>query len=249
MILSIDIGNTSTHLGIYSAGEILRVGRVPTTTKTIKGLKVELAKFLKKTVAEGVCISSVVPPVNNAWAKAVKSVTGCDALFVSHKVNVGVTIDYPKPATIGADRLANACAAVDLLGAPLVVADFGTALTFDIVDSENAYVGGVIAPGIPLMFEYLSDKTAQLPKVKPRAVKTSIGRSTEEAMRIGGQIGYRGIVRELLNEIKRDLGVRKLNVCTTGGYAEMVVRDLDQKIPVIPDLTLIGIGKIFELNS
>ena len=249
MILVIDIGNTSTHLGLYRDGAVRRVGRAPTDLTTIKAIKQELVAFLKRSRITGVCISSVVPKINPAWSKAVKSVCDLTPLFVSHEVNIGIPITYAKPHTIGADRLANACAAADLLGTPVVVADFGTALTFDIVSRTEGYVGGVIAPGIPLMFEYLSDKTALLPVVEPKPVVSSIGKSTEEAMRIGGQIGYRGIVRELLTEIKRDLGVRKLNVCTTGGYADMVVRDLDQSIPVIPDLTLIGIGKIFELNT
>ena len=249
MILVIDIGNTSTHFGLYREAKVGRKTRVPTGLTTIKAIKQELSGFLKKTSVDAVGISSVVPNVNSAWTKAVRGVIGVEPIFVSHEVDVGVAIDYPKPASIGADRLANACAAAALLGTPVVVADFGTALTFDIVSRDAAYVGGVIAPGIPLMFEYLSDKTALLPKVEPKAVHSSIGKSTEEAMRIGGQIGYRGIVRELLSEIKKDLGVRRLKVCTTGGYAALVVRDLDPKIPVIEDLTLIGIGNIVERNS
>ena len=249
MILVIDIGNTSTHLGLYRGGKIRRKCRVPTGLTTIKAIKSELRCFLKKSRVDAVGVSSVVPDVNRAWTKGVDAVTDAEPMFVNHQLDVGVAIDYPRPESIGADRLANACAAVSMLGAPVVVADFGTALTFDIVSRDAAYVGGVIAPGIPLMFEYLSDKTALLPRVEPRAVHSSIGKSTEEAMRIGGQIGYRGIVRELLLEIKKELGVRRLKVCSTGGYAALVVQDLDPKIPVIEDLTLIGIGKIVERNS
>ena len=123
MILGIDIGNTSTHLGFYEDGVVTRVTRISSRVKTIKGIKQELAVFVKDVVLEGACISSVVPAINSPWYKAVKSLTGHTALFVSHTLDIGIPITYEKPQTIGADRLANACAAAELLGTPVVVAD------------------------------------------------------------------------------------------------------------------------------
>jgi type III pantothenate kinase len=244
-ILAIDIGNTSITLGLYRNGKVSRIRRV-TPGRSLGKL---LRDYVGTRSIAGTGMSSVVPSVNAAWEKAAATLGEGPVIQLSHHSEIGIPIDYPKPASIGADRLANACAASHLFGAPVVVADFGTALTFDIIDRKKGYVGGVIAPGIPLMFEYLSDKTALLPRIEPKPVNHAVGRSTEEAMRIGGQIGYRGIVRELLTEIKKELGVRRLSVCATGGYAGMVVKDLDQDIPVVEDLTLLGIGRIYELNT
>ena len=148
-ILAIDIGNTSITLGLYRNGKVSRVQRVLAQ----RSLRKLIQTYLGTRKVSGVCISSVVPTVNAAWEKAAIAVVQGPVYLLSYQSDIGIPIDYPKPASIGADRLANACAAAHLLGTPVVVADFGTALTFDIVDRHKGYVGGVIAPGIPLMFE------------------------------------------------------------------------------------------------
>ncbi len=128
----------------------------------------------------------------------------------------GVGIDYPQPNTIGPDRLANAVAARHRFGAPVVVVDFGTAVTFDVVDRAGNYVGGIIAPGLAAMTDYLHEKTALLPRISIREVKSPIGKSTEQAMLVGAVHGYRGLIRELIMELKRELKVRRLPVVATG---------------------------------
>ena len=150
---------------------------------------------------------------------------------------------------IGADRLANAAAAAKLLGTPSVVCDFGTALTFDIIDAKRGYIGGIICPGLPLMFDYLAEKTALLPRVKPSKTKAVVGRNTEQAMQIGARLGYRGMVREILQSLETELGVKQLPVCCTGGYAGWIFKDWDVAATIDPNLTLKGLGIIGDLNS
>ena len=194
-------------------------------------------------------IASVVPPVNARWKKALKAAGLPAPLFISHALNLGVPVDYPRPENIGADRLANAAAAARLLGAPSVVCDFGTALTFDILDAEKGYTGGIICPGLPLMFDYLAEKTALLPHITPSKTNAVVGRNTKQAMRIGARLGYRGMVREILAALKNDFGVDELPVCCTGGYAGWIFKDWDVRAVVDPKLTLRGVGIIGELNA
>src|SRR5208337_1781878 len=153
--------------------------------------------------------------------KAVRAIWKVEVLVLTPQTISGVGIDYPKPDTIGPDRLANAVAARRRFGAPVVVVDFGTAVTFDVVNSEGNYVGGIIAPGLAAMTNYLHEKTALLPKIQIRDVHTAIGKSTEQAMLVGAVHGYRGLVRELIRELKQELRARKLPVVATGGYARL----------------------------
>ena len=158
-------------------------------------------------------------------------------------------IDFPKPDTIGQDRLANAVAAKWHYGAPCVVVDFGTAVNFDIVDRAGNYVGGVLAPGLAAMTDYLHEKTALLPRIRIRAVHRSIGKSTEEAMLIGAVHGYRGLIRELLQKIKAELTARRLPVIATGGYAKLISADMPEITRVDPLLTLEGLRINFFLSG
>ncbi len=155
-------------------------------------------------------------------------------------------IDYPKPDSIGPDRLANAVAARQRFGAPVVVVDFGTAVTFDVVDARGNYVGGIIAPGLAVMTDYLHEKTALLPKIKIREIKSAVGKSTEEAMLVGAVHGYRGLVRELIAELKRELRAKNLPVVATGGYAKLIAAKLPEISAVAPDLTLEGLRLVWQ---
>jgi len=159
-----------------------------------------------------------------------------------------VAVDYPKPKTIGADRLANAAGGVVKYGAPLIVADFGTALTFDIVTRDRCYIGGVIAPGLPLMTDYLHERTALLPHVAPGGVCPKIGRSTRGAIQIGAQIGYRGMVREIVGYLSQTLG-DGVTLIGTGGFARWVLGGINMPFVIDPNLTLFGFGTIFERNA
>jgi type III pantothenate kinase len=160
----------------------------------------------------------------------------------------GIGIDYPKPRTIGPDRLANAVSLRHHFGQPAVAVDFGTAVTFDVVNKSGKYVGGIIAPGLAAMTEYLHEKTALLPQIKIRETKSVIGRSTKEAMNVAAVHGYRGLVRTLLQEIKRELGTKRLPVVATGGYAKLMAARLPEITAVEPLLTLEGIRLVWHAH-
>ena len=243
--LVIDIGNTSTSVGYYRNGRVSGVGRCASLFK----LADEVVPLLIKKAVDTVVIASVVPSANTSWKRLVRSAGLPEPLFVSHELELGVPVDYPNPEKIGADRLANAAAAARLLGTPSVVCDFGTALTFDILDGRRGYIGGIICPGLPLMFDYLSEKTALLPHVKPVKTKAVVGRNTPQAMQIGARLGYRGMVREILQNLKTELGTKELPVCCTGGYAGWIFKDWDVEATIDPNLTLKGLGIIGALND
>jgi type III pantothenate kinase len=193
-------------------------------------------------------IGSVVPACTPRWAARLEQLLGNPPLVVTHRSRLDVAIDYPRPASIGPDRLANACGAVVRYGAPCIVADFGTALTFDVVSREGKYVGGVIAPGLPVMTDYLADKTALLPHIRLRGRIAPVGRSTTGAMRIGAKVGYRGMVREITQYVMAGLGEKKVALCATGGYARWALEGLDMPFSFDSDLTLFGLSRIFALN-
>ncbi|NLX26610.1 MAG: type III pantothenate kinase [Lentisphaerae bacterium] len=242
--LVIDIGNTSTSVGYYRAGEVDGVGRCPSRFAEEQ----EVLDLITVKPVEHVVIASVVPPVNERWMDTLRKAGLPDPLFVTHKVKLGVSVDYPSPERIGADRLANAAAAARCFGMPSVVCDFGTALTFDVLNAERGYVGGIICPGLPLMFDYLAEKTALLPHVAPAKTDAVVGRNTEQAMQIGALLGYRGMVREILTALRRDLAAPDLPVCCTGGYAGWIFEGWDVDAIIDPQLTLKGLGIIGELN-
>ena len=248
-ILVMDIGNTSVTLGVYHREKVSKIRSVPGKSLSSAAKVEALQQLAGKPGVDGVAISSVVPLVDDAWAKAIRRAVKRDPLFVTYRLNLGIPITFPRPAQIGADRLAASRGAFHRYGAPVIVADFGTALTFDVVTRDEGYIGGVITAGLPLMFDYLSEKTAKLPHIKPGKISGSIGKSTREAMRIGAQVGYVGMVKEILGRIKRDLGSPRIPVVATGGYAGWVVNELKVNIPVERDLLLYGLGRIYELNK
>ena len=241
----IDVGNTSTGIARYDRGRVSHVSHLNGgIRKSPKACAQALRRAMGKQV-DGAVLGSVVPSVNSAWQRLVRRVAGVPLLIVRSGTPMPVRVDYPRPKTIGADRLANACAGVVRYGAPLIVADFGTALTFDVVTSDRRYVGGVIAPGLPLMTDYLYDRTALLPRLKLGGACPSIGRSTTGAMRIGAHIGYRGMVREIVRYLRKSLGGTP-RLCATGGYARWAIDGLDMPFTIDPTLTLFGLGCIFE---
>lgn len=249
-LLVIDVGNTSTSVGLVTGGRIRRVVRMP-SHDAVHGERIVrlLDGLTRKTAAESAVLCSVVPRLNPGWVRVLKEECGAPPLVVSHRIKLNVGIDYPHPETIGADRLANAVAGWARYRAPLIVADFGTALTFDVVTGDGRYVGGVIAPGLPLMTDYLAERTALLPHIDVGGRFGAYGRSTREAMRVGAIVGYRGMVREIVEHVRAGLGTRKVAFCATGGYAARAVRGLAIKVDVLPNLTLDGLVLIHGLNA
>jgi type III pantothenate kinase len=190
-----------------------------------------------------------VPRATPLVIKTVREVWKLKPLELTPKTLRGVGIDYPKPNTIGPDRLANAVAARHHFGAPVVVVDFGTAVTFDVVNRAGDYVGGIIAPGLAAMTDYLHEKTALLPRIQIREIKTAVGKSTEQAMLIGAVHGYRGLVRGLLAQLKQELKTSQLPVVATGGYAKLIAAKLPEISAVEPNLTLEGLRLTWQAHT
>jgi len=240
--LLVDISNSYTKLAFASITRLSAPVRIA-TAKLSSGL---VAGLLRRQKIRKIVVSSVVPEKNPAILKGARNV---DVIWLDSTLKLGLTIDYPKPKSIGADRLANAVAVTELYGFPAIVVDFGTAVTFDIVSGERKYIGGVIAPGLEAMTNFLYQRTALLPKISLKEPRSVVGKSTSEAMLSGAVIGYRGLVREILMRIKAEHFPRKkLYVVATGGYARLIARELPEIGAIRPHLTLEGLRIIANLN-
>ena len=240
-------------MGLWSDG---RVGRVSHCDGGFDEAKLIVSRLKSRVSNPPLALAyvSVVPAVDAKWRAfarqqglALHRVSYRDfdkGLKTGGRRREGVTIDYPKPVTIGADRLADAAGAVSRYGAPVLVMDFGTALTAAVITKDRVWRGGVIAPGFPLMRDYLFERTAKLPRMRIGSGKAPrIGRSTEEAMRFGALVGYRGMVREIVAQLRRNFKC-DFRLVATGGFAKWVLKDLDLPFVIDPTLTLYGAGLI-----
>jgi type III pantothenate kinase len=242
--LLIDISNSYAKFAFASRMRVSTPARI--ATKKLSSSVVG-ALLAQRTVRK-VVVSSVVPAKNSAISKAAKKKV--KVLWLDWKLNLGVGIDYPKPKSIGADRLANAAAVAELYGSPAVVVDFGTAVTFDIISERRTYVGGVIAPGLEAMTNFLYQRTALLPRISLKEPRNAVGKSTLEAMLSGAVFGYRGLVKEILARIKAEQFPRKkVCVIATGGYARLIARDVPEIGVIRPHLTLEGLRVVANLND
>lgn len=241
MLLLFDIGNTHTHVGWASEKKIVRQADVLTHGWHEDAAARDVKRFCDGKRPTGVALCSVVPQVTPLIERFVWETWKLQVLELTHATVRGIGIRYPNPETIGPDRLANAIASRHFFGAPSVVVDFGTAVTFDVVDRHGDYVGGIIAPGLSAMTDYLHEKTALLPRIKIQEVRTVIGKCTKEAMLIGAVHGYRGLVKQLIVELKQELKYPRLPVVATGGYAKLMATGLPEITAVAPNLTLEGI--------
>lgn len=257
--LLINANNTNTSFALANEKRVLRVVKVPTAA--IRKIPFAAVHY------DGGVLASVVPTATRKLARLLKVAPGsrsklarktstasrdaCAAklILVNPHIDLGIGVDYPNPKQIGADRLANAVGVAQLYGAPAIVVDFGTALTFDIVNARRAYVGGVIAPGLAAVTDYLYQRTALLPRIKIAEPKSAIGRSTVAAMRVGAVVGYRGLVKEILRALRREPGLRNAVVVATGGYAELMARQIPEIQHVNPLLTLEGLRLIYLRNT
>lgn len=238
--LLIDVGNGRTKLGLATRDAILDRRDLPTHGVT--------ADLVRQTVAgwdfQQTVLCSVVPAAVRAFREALPRLT-----VLSHETPLGIGIRYPKPESIGTDRLANAVALAHLHGAPGVVIDFGTAVTFDILSADRHYIGGVIAPGLRLMTDYLHERTALLPQVELKEPETAIGQSTIGAIQAGAAIGYRGMIKGILEALRQELPPGPLHIVATGGDAGWIMAGMPDEITVDPDLTLHGLRLVGNLRA
>jgi len=178
--LLMDVSNSYAKLAFASRERLSNPARIPTSELSSS----VVAEFLRRRQVQKLVISSVVPAKNSAISKAARNKV--QVLWLNWKLKMGVTIEYPKPESIGADRLANVAAVAELYECPAIVVDFGTAVTFDVVSERRSYIGGVIAPGLEAMTNFLYQRTALLPRLSLKEPHRVIGKSTVEAMRSGG---------------------------------------------------------------
>jgi len=239
--LLLDIGNTHTHLGLADATRLRRFGKFPTGLWLKGGAGAALEEFVGRRRVEAAGICSVVPRATPLAQRALRRRWKLDPYVLRAATLAGLELDYPQPGKVGADRLADALAARTLYGAPVVAVDFGTATTFDVVDARGRFVGGIIAPGIAVVTEYLHECTAQLPRVKLGGVRSLVGKNTREAIRIAAVRGYPGLVRELVGGLKHELRQPDLAVVATGGYAHWVMKEVAEITAFEPHLTLEGL--------
>ncbi|RKX31143.1 MAG: hypothetical protein DRP22_04190 [Verrucomicrobia bacterium] len=245
-LLVMDVGNTSIAFGLYGGGKVDCMRFVEHG-----GDVRELQRALQRGdlgPIEGCAVASVVPGLNRGIERLIRNLWGTEIFWVGADRQLGIPISYPQKSRIGADRLANAAAAARIVGLPVIVADFGTALTFDLVLPRRGYVGGIILPGPGVFLECLAEHAALLPRLGPAAVRGAYGRSTEQAMLLGWSWGYPAMVDEVTARLQRAAGGRA-RLCATGGQAKRIVRRLGWRYRVIPDLTLRGIGMIYEMNA
>lgn len=254
MLLVIDVGNTNTSLGVYRGPELAAHWRLTTNrARTVDEYGVharnlfELASLDFKAI-DAIAIASVVPPLNYTLKTMAETYFHVSPFFVDNTVDTGVRILYEPPSDVGADRLVDAAAAIHKYGAPCIVVDFGTATTFNAINSRGEYLGGVITPGIMISSDALFDRTAKLPRVDIKRPQKVIGSSTISAMQSGLYHGYVGLVdgvlRKMLDEIEG-----KPRVIATGGLAPLIATG-SEFIELVDDtLTLEGLRLVYERNA
>lgn len=233
--LLIDNSNSRTKLCLATSKRLLpeTIRRLPTPELDEKFL----TKELRNLDFHSVIICSVIPHKADILCAALRQYP---THLVSHKSPLGFLIDYPQPDKIGADRLANTAATIQLYSTPAIVVDFGTAVTFDVINQHGAYCGGVIAPGLAAMTDYLAKSTALLPTIDPHEPESAIGKSTEAAMHAGAIYGYRGLVKEIIAQICQELPTTP-KVIATGGDASLIAKNCPAIHLVDRHLTLEGL--------
>ncbi len=252
MLLVVDVGNTQTHVGLMEAGEVTSEWRIATvrhrTSDEIAGLLQGFFSLqgdvLRDTVDE-VGIASVVPRLTQQWTEMCGRHLGVTPFVVGPGTRTGMRIAMKNPAEVGADRIVNAIAAYETYGGPCIVADYGTATTFDVISEDGVYLGGAIAPGIEVSLEALTTRAAKLVKVELVDPERAIGKSTTEALQAGAVYGFAGEIEGIVHAIWKELGV-ECHVVATGGLAELVKRHTDVIETVDPYLTLRGIDIVMR---
>ncbi len=243
-ILTLDLGNTSLTAGVWNKGSLVDSWSSPFREMS---LRKRLASLRQAGGIDGAILASVVPGRNQALLAACRDVLGLKCLVLDSKTPTGLKICYRKPGQVGADRIANAVGAFHRYGAPLIVIDFGTAITFDVVSRKFEYLGGVIAPGLGISTQALFRKAALLPKVEISRPQNILGQETSDAIRAGVFWGTLGLVERILKELKKELGWGKeTRLVATGGHARLILGRSRLIKHIDPHLTLRGLYLIIQ---
>jgi type III pantothenate kinase len=255
MLLAIDIGNTNIVFGLFSDEKLSQKWRLNSDkNKNSEIYAVDIVElFLTNGVdclkISGAIISSVVPALTDVISDAVKKFYNGEILILGEKsVKLDIDIQVKNKKEVGFDRLVNSIAAFKKFGGNLIIIDFGTATTFDVVGENGEYLGGVISPGVNLSIKILHDMTAQLPKIQVKKQDHVIGKSTIEAMNSGIYFGYISLVEGLIKRIKDEYG-KKMQVIITGGLLSVFENSISEVNYIEPDLTLEGLKMVYQDNQ
>lgn len=254
MLLAVDIGNTHICLGCMRGMDIVRMVRLTTNKlKTEFEYAADIRRFLEffaldAASLDGAIISSVVPPLTNAFARAVKLAAGVQPLILGKGVRTGVNILIDDPAQTGADLVAAAAGALKLYAPPLVIIDMGTATTISVINRQGSFIGGAIGPGVALGIAALSSGTSQLPNISLDPPAKVIGTNTVDSMKSGAVLGAAAMLDGMIARIEEELG-EPARVVATGGIASSVAPLCKRRIEVNEDLLLIGLAAIYERNK
>lgn len=250
MLLTADIGNTSIALGLFEEDALVEEYRLASD----KDLSLEEYEVLLKTLfkdfkVDGCIISSVVEELTKKLKTAVDNVFKINSIVLSTQINTGVKICLDNPEEAGADRIANAAGAYVLYSHPVIVVDFGTATTFDIVNGSGEFVGGIIAPGLNLQLKALNKFTSKLPRIEVALSNTAIGHNTTDAILSGVLRGSASMIDGLIEQCEKELG-EKAVVVATGGYSGLIANYLKRPFDFInPTLTLEGLRHLYQINK
>ncbi len=248
MLLTVDVGNTQTVLGLYEGERLHDHWRAATDPeRTGDELSVLVGGLLDPDEVDGICLASTVPALVRAWEDLAARWAGAPLLAVGPGVKTGIAIRYDDPREVGPDRIVNAVAAKERYGAPCIVVDFGTSTNFDVVSAEGEYVGGVLAPGIEISMDALFARAARLFRIDFTTPETVIGKTTGTALQSGLVYGFTGQVDEIVTRIRGELGVDARAVAT-GGLADLIAPHSHTIERVDPWLTLEGLRLVWELN-
>ena len=248
MLLAADVGNTQTVLGLFAHGELREHWRLTTEhSTTADELGVLLSGLLDLDSVDGICLSTTVPSLVREWELLAVKWAHARVLVVGPGVKTGIPIRYDDPREVGPDRIANAIAAKERYGAPVIVVDFGTSTNFDVVSPAGEYVGGVLAPGIEISMDALFARAARLVKVDLAAPSTVIGKTTVGGLQSGLVYGFAGQVDGIVARIREELGA-EARVVATGGLADLVAPHSLTIERVDAFLTLEGLRLVWELN-
>ena len=240
-MLAIDIGNTNINFGIFNRDRLVKKFSISTKQYRFKRLK----KHLGKAKINKAIICSVVPKATEALEKDLKSAFGVKPYIIGRNIKAPIKNLYRKPYQVGQDRLVNAYAGASFYGVPLIVVDFGTAITFDVISKKKEYLGGMILPGLEISLEALNQRTALLPKIKLEKPREFIGGDTKNSMLSGIVYGFAALTDDLSLRIKKIIG-KNAKVIGTGGNINLIgnyCKHLDKKDP---DLTLKGLNLILQ---
>ena len=255
MVLCIDAGNTNIKYGIFDGDELVVSFRVATelnrTSDQYGTAIVDMLAVKGITAAniDGAIISSVVPSLNYTIAHMCSAYLGVEPLVVGAGLKTEHNLRVDNAREVGADRIVNDVAAIKKYGAPLIVIDFGTATTFNVINEQCEFIGGAIAPGIRGSVESLASGTAKLPRVEIETPKSAIGKNTTTNMQAGIVFGFAGLVDYIVRKIKRELKAPSVRVVATGGFSEIIAREISCIDVVDKLLTLQGLKYVYDLNT